>query len=235
MPPFELEVCVDNFDKALIAQTSGASRIELCTDLSSGGVTPPETLIRQCVEALSIPTHVLVRPRAGNFVYNESEIAEMLHSIALCQEIGVAGVVWGALTSQNDYDRPTCTRLMEASRGLSVTFHKAFDEVNDPQAVISILVEDGFDRILTSGAQATAIEGKEALREYILWAQNKIVIMCAGGIRSSNIGSIAQVTHARSWHAAFGKEGVETPEKRVAMQQDIRSTREQLAQLFGTL
>lgn len=231
-PKIELEVCVDSLEKATIAEQSGASRIELCRDLSCGGLTPSQDLIAACVSHLSIPIHVLIRTRSGDFVYNSNEVAAMIREIEACKFLGAKGVVWGCLTHRREYDRATARILMEASKGLSVTFHKAIDESVDPLALLDCLVEESFDRVLTSGGKATAQEGADMLAEMVRRADNRLIVMGAGSVRSENIAQLARHTRAVSWHAAFGKEGIETSREKEQMQQDIRTSLELLRSEF---
>lgn len=181
-----LEICANSFESTLAAQKAGAHRIELCTELPVGGVTPSFGLIEKVLSSLTIPVHVLIRPRSGNFTYTESEIDVMLKDIQQCKKMGVAGIVTGALTLENEIDVETTQQLLLASEGLDVTFHRAFDWCHDTKKSLKIIEQIGVKRILTSGQQLSAFEGLSLLKELKALSES-VEIMPGGGIHSENV------------------------------------------------
>ncbi len=182
-----LEVCANSVQSAINAEQGGADRIELCHDLTVGGVTPSEAVLREVRERLSIPVFVLVRSRAGDFVYTEHEVAEMKESILLCKNLGYEGVVIGALTRENQLDLDALHVWMEAAEGMKVTFHRAFDELTDYKEALVQLKALGIDRILTSGLAGDAVSGVHTLSALVKEAGEDLVIMPGGGVRPQNI------------------------------------------------
>lgn len=198
-----IEACCPSLESARHAVLSGAGRIELCERLEVGGVTPSVQLIWESLQvAGSVPVNVLIRPREGDFMYSEEEVSRMLESIRQCRELGVNGVVVGALKADGSVDRETLQRLMAAAGPLSVTFHRAFDEARDLKAALEDIIGLGALRILTSGGKATAYEGRFVLRELVKQAAGRIVIMPGCGINPGNIGEIAAVTGASEYHGS---------------------------------
>ena len=182
-----VEICANGFESARIAQDSGADRIELCEDLLVGGVTPSRGLIRRVMKELDIPTHVLIRPRGGDFLYSEEEFESMLSDIAFCKEIGCDGVVSGVLTTETEIDVARTERLIFASEGMEFTFHRAFDYCKEPLSQLQVLIKLGVTRVLTSGQAVAASEGIELLKELKADSKGKIQIMPGGGINSNNV------------------------------------------------
>lgn len=197
-----LEIAANSLASALAAEAGGAARVELCSALEVGGLTPSHAAIAIAVERLRIPVHVLIRPRAGDFVFDDLECEVMRRDIETCKALGCAGVVIGALTPAGDLDVPGCRRLMEAAHGLSVTFHRAFDFVRDPENTLEAVIALGCDRLLTSGQAADALAGAPLIRALIEQARERITIMPGGGIDARNIAAIAQATGAREFHAS---------------------------------
>ncbi|MFM2485350.1 copper homeostasis protein CutC [Celerinatantimonas yamalensis] len=180
-----LEVCCYGLDQALIAEQAGAHRIELCAASQEGGITPSFGTLKLAEAQLSVPTMVMIRPRGGDFCYNEAELACMLEDIALVRELDLAGVVFGALNVNGELDILAMTRLLDAAKGLSVTFHRAFDMCQNPQRVFQQLADMGVDRILTSGQRPSALEGLDLLKQ--LHACHGPIIMPGCGIRMSTL------------------------------------------------
>ena len=197
------EVCCPSLDAVAKAVAAGADRIELCERLEVGGVTPSEELIRTAMAMVgSIPVNVLIRPREGNFVYNEEEADQMLASIALCKQLGVNGVVIGALCSGGSVDMALMRSLVDAANPLSITFHRAFDECNDVFVALEDIICLGIDRLLTSGHCPDAWEGRYVLKELVQRAAGRIVIMPGCGITPANLPEIAAVTSAAQFHGS---------------------------------
>ena len=201
--PYFVESCCPSLEAVRRAVQAGAGRIELCEDLSCGGVTPSEELIRASLAvAGQIPVNVLVRPRAGDFVYSRDEVRQMLDSIAICKQLGVNGVVVGALTQEGKVDAETMRLLLTRARPLAVTFHRAFDVCQDPASALEELIGLGIERLLTSGHCANAFEGRFALKRLVEQASGRIVIMPGCGITPSNLAEIASVTGASEFHGS---------------------------------
>lgn len=182
-----LEICASSYQSALNAQLAGAHRIELCSELGIGGITPSYGMLRRVMEEITIPVHVLIRPRSGDFTYSEAEFEIMKANIRLCKELGCAGVVIGTLKKDLTIDVEKTKELLELGRPLTVSFHRAFDWAKDPFASLEILAELGVDRILSSGQQTNALSGIELLKELQKRAGNRIEILPGGGINASNI------------------------------------------------
>lgn len=195
------EACVETFEEAALAEQRGASRIELCSDLANDGLTPSAAVIQKTCSSLRIPVMVMIRPRAGNFVYTEKEIIQMKTEISLAKQLGAAGVVFGLLTPENKIDEKNTRLLAEYAQPLQITFHKAIDELADPVEGAGILrTVPEITRILTSGGKPTALEGTETIREMIQVAGDKITILVAGKVLDSNVEKIQQLTGAEEFH-----------------------------------
>lgn len=195
-----VEICVGDLRSALEAGKGGADRVELCDRLEVGGTTPSAGTIAEAVRRLSIPVYVLIRPRAGDFIPDEAELASMLHDIQTIKSLGAAGAVLGALNTDGTIDREATAKLIDAARPLSVTFHKAFDRVPNQAEALETLVELGVDRILTSGGKPTAEEGADNLAALIRQAGDRIGIIVAGGLPIDNLPDIVRLTKAREIH-----------------------------------
>lgn len=188
-----LERCCTTLQQVREALAGGAGRVELCDCIEVGGVTPSPGLIHDAV-ATGICVNVLVRPRGGDFVYNSEEVERMKESIALCRELGVHGVVIGALTPDGNVDMDVMRELMEsasAGRRLSVTFHRAFDEASDPFVAFEDIISLGCDRLLTSGQKPTAPEGRILIRELARRADGRIIVMPGSGVTPDNVEGLA--------------------------------------------
>lgn len=197
-----LEVAANSPASALAAEAGGASRVELCTALEAGGLTPSHAAIAITCERLRIPVHVLIRPRTGDFVFDDLECEVMRRDIETCNALGCAGVVLGVLTADGDVDVPRCRSLIDAAHGLSVTFHRAFDFVRDPERALETIITLGCDRLLTSGQAADALAGAPLIRKLIGLAHGRITVMPGGGITAQNTGAIARATGACEFHAS---------------------------------
>ena len=162
-----LEISVDGVEKAVAAERGGAARIELCTDLSVGGLTPSRELLRNVREAVHIPVYSMVRPRAGDFVYSDTEFSEMERSIAVAGECGMDGVVTGILRKGSKINVNRTRRLVDLARPLPVTFHRAFDECSDLRKALDAAIQTGAARILTSAGAKTALQGAAKLAELV--------------------------------------------------------------------
>lgn len=200
-----LEICAGSVESAVAARNGGAKRIELCAALEIGGVTPSTGLIKETRKIEGLILNVIIRPRGGDFLYNEYEIACMEEDIRLCKTLGVDGVVIGVLTPDGDVDTATCKRLIAASDGMSVTFHRAFDMCRNPRKALEELITLGCHRVLTSGQAATAQAGIPLLKELVEQANGRIIIMPGCGVSSANAAAILQATGATEIHASARK------------------------------
>ncbi|MBO7278415.1 MAG: copper homeostasis protein CutC [Bacteroidales bacterium] len=202
-----LEVCANSVMSAIAAQEGGAQRVELCSVLGVGGVTPSYGAIRSAREALHIELNVLLRPREGNFVYNEVEIREVEADIRACAELGVNGVVIGALDFMGNVDRAAMERWIRIAKdaGLSVTFHRAIDVSRDVFQTLEEAIDLGCDCVLTSGGYATAPEGVDVLQEMVRVANGRIVIMPGSGVNPENAAAIIRQTQASFIHSSARK------------------------------
>lgn len=183
----KLEICANSYQSAKNAQEAGAHRIELCQELSVGGITPSFGLLKKVIEELDVPVFVLIRPRSGNFVYSDDEFQIMKNDIQACKDLGCKGIVSGVLKPDNTLDEERTKILIDLAKPLSFTFHRAFDEVKNPKEALLQLIELSANRVLTSGQKATAEEGLELLKELNVLAENRITILAGGGITSKNV------------------------------------------------
>jgi copper homeostasis protein len=195
------ECCVETLEQAIRAAQNGADRVELCGDLSVGGITPSRQLTQAVQNAISIPIMVMVRPRGGNFVYDGRELAQMESEIHWFRQVEVAGVVFGCLTADHQIDMVNTTRLAALAKPLLVTFHKAIDETPDPVAAAHQLSQiPDIQRILTSGGHPTALAGKETLRQMITQVAPKLTIVAAGKVTKDNLEMVHQAIGATEYH-----------------------------------
>lgn len=197
-----LEVAANSVASALAAQEGGAGRVELCAALELGGVTPSYAEIATARDQLAIPLYVLIRPRGGDFLYNDFECEVMQRDIEMCVALGCDGVVLGVLDAQGQVDAARCRALVSAAGPLGITFHRAFDMVREPARALEALIDLGCERVLTSGAQASAIEGAAQIRALLAQAAGRLVVMPGAGVHARNIGELAQATGAKEFHAS---------------------------------
>lgn len=196
-----MEACVETFEQAVRAEQNGAHRIELCSNLEVGGLTPSERLIEKVVKKIGIPVMAMVRPRPGNFVFSEEEMKSMVSSIAFMKSIGLYGIVIGNLNQYQTINIPQTQRLCHVAEGLSVTFHKAIDETIDLlEAVKTLSRIDGIDRILTSGGAETALTGAEKIKEMMSVAGDRMKIISAGKINTRNLKEVHQKIKGKEYH-----------------------------------
>jgi copper homeostasis protein len=197
-----LEVAANSLASALAAQAGGADRVELCTGLELGGLTPSMAQMAQVRERLSIPLYVLIRPRAGDFLYNDDELETMQRDIEICLSVGCDGVVFGVLDAGARVDTVRCRPLLSAAGGMGVTFHRAFDMTHDRPQALEDVIALGAERVLTSGGAASAAAGAAAIGDLVARAAGRIVVMPGAGIHASNIRELADATSAREFHAS---------------------------------
>jgi len=195
-----LEACVANIESAVAANDADADRIELCNMLGAGGITPSFGFIEEVLKKISIPVHVLIRPREGDFLYSEDEHQIMLRDIRTCREIGVAGIVIGMLKENGSIDIKRCAELVNEAGPLAVTFHRAFDLASDAFTSLEEIIQLKCKRILTSGQRASAIHGAGFISGLIKQADGRITVMPGGGINDKNISQLRKMTMANEFH-----------------------------------
>lgn len=198
-----LEICADSIESAIAAEQGGAQRIELCSALSEGGLTPSLGLMRAVRSRLKIAIHVMIRPRSGDFLYSDDDLAIMREDIALAARYGVDGVALGLLTAEGDVDVEQTRELVELARPMEVTFHRAIDLARDMESALEDVIRSGADRILTSGAEATAMQGRRRIRDFVQASDGRIRVMAGGGVRAENVKELAHATGALEFHAAL--------------------------------
>lgn len=209
-----LEIACFNEESVAKASKSGADRVELCNDISSGGITPNEKMI-EFANGYDIAKYVMIRPRGGNFTYSNEEFEQMKTSISKLKNKNINGFVFGVLTSDGRVDKTKNIELLKIAHPLPCTFHKAFDEITDYKQALMDCIDCGFVNILTSGTKKTALEGKSILKELIVMSENKINIIVAGGVRSSNISELNKFLNASYYHsAAIIKNGISTADEK---------------------
>lgn len=185
-----LEVCANSAQSALNAQVAGATRVELCCNLWEAGTTPSYGTTKKARELLDINLFVLIRPRGGDFVYTDLELAIMKEDIEACKALGVNGIVSGALNADNTIDIDTTKQLIEVSKPLPFTFHRAFDLTPNLPQSLETLIALGTQRVLTSGGQNKAVDACKTIAQLHQLAQDKITILPGGGINQTNIQAL---------------------------------------------
>lgn len=215
-----IEICANSFGSAKAAQDAGAHRIELCTELSVGGLTPSHGLVEKAITELDIPVHVLIRPRSGNFTYSKEEFDVMLRDIAFCKKMGCAGIVSGVLTLDNKIDFDKTEQLINASEGIEFTFHRAFDWVENPLKELQKLIDLKVNRLLSSGQKPTAIEGISLLKKFKDYSKGKIEIMPGSGVNIENVLEFKEAGFTSIHFSATTKKQVLLQKPKVSMHSD---------------
>lgn len=200
MEKYILECCVDSVESAINAESGGASRIELCSNLIIGGTTPDFALVREIRKHTDIRIHALIRPRFGDFCYSEYEMEIMKEQIRSLKEAGVEGIVIGVLDAEGNLNKAAMKELIDVADGLSITLHRAFDMCRDPYAALEDAIALGVNTILTSGQKQSAWEGRKLLAELIEKADGRIDIMAGAGISASAIEKLAPIIKGTSYH-----------------------------------
>ena len=206
MEQIKLEVCCGDMPSVLAAKEGGADRIELCEALEVDGLTPSQAMMESAI-SLRIPVQVLIRPREGDFVYNEEEVESMLGDIRLAKKLGANGVVIGALRPDGSIDEATNRRLVDAAEGLSITFHRAFDVCSQPFEALEQIISLGCHRLLTSGQAPTAEQGIPLIKRLVELSAGRIIIMPGAGVNVNNAHKILSETGANEIHGSLRKDG----------------------------
>lgn len=200
------EVCLQSVDGAMAAERGGAQRVELCSALIEGGISPSLGTIQACRDAVDLDIMVMIRPRGGDFHYSERELEAMAHDIEACKRIGVSGIVFGMLASNGEVARTQVKSFVELAGEMDVCFHRAFDVCAEPFQALEELIDLGVTRILTSGQEATVPEGLSLIRELVERAAGRIEILPGCGITSANVAEVIAATGVQQFHAtAFGR------------------------------
>ncbi|NXK58526.1 CUTC protein, partial [Sylvietta virens] len=206
---FLMEVCVDSVESAVNAERGGAGRIELCAGLVEGGTTPSMGLLQVVKQCVRVPVFVMIRPRGGDFLYSDREVEVMKADIRLAKLHGADGLVFGALTEDGRIDTELCTALLAVCRPLPVTFHRAFDMVHDPLVALETLISLGFERVLTSGCDSSALEGLSLIKR-LAEQVSDVPARCVtsglfppgGGITERNLQRILEGSTASEFHCS---------------------------------
>jgi copper homeostasis protein len=196
-----VEAAVDTLQSALVAERSGAGRVELSASLHDGGTTPSGGLIAAATQRVRAPVFVLIRARGGAFTYSNNDIDVMRRDIELALQLGAQGIVTGALEEDGGIDVATTRELVKAATGLPVTFHRAFDFASNLSEGLEQLIDAGVSRVLTSGGATTALEGANAIARLVEQARGRITVMAGGGIREHNVREVIARTGVSEVHA----------------------------------
>ena len=197
----DVEICCNSVASAEAAKRGGAQRIELCRDLACGGLTPADDDIEYCARTLGLRTHVLVRPRAGDFCYTAAEVEDIMAAISRCRQLGAAAVVVGFLTPEGRVDIGLTRRAVKAAEGMEVTFHRAFDEARQaPLDALEAIAACGCHRLLTSGQAPTAIEGTDVIRRLV--DATKVKILAGSGVTPANVRQLVEQTGVGEVHGS---------------------------------
>lgn len=196
-----VEVCANGVESCIAAQEGGADRVELCAGIPEGGTTPSYGEIKVARRVLTATRlHVIIRPRGGDFMYTDLEVERMAADIAVCRDLGADGVAFGCLKADGSIDVEKNRYLLECARGMSVTMHRAFDRVADPEQALEAIIDLGFDRILTSGQRPKAIQGAELLAKLNQKASGRIILMAGSGVTEQNIRQLHDETGLHEFH-----------------------------------
>jgi copper homeostasis protein len=220
-----IEICTPTIQSAINAQLGGAHRIELCANLREGGTTPSAATILACKKHLSIPTFVLIRERGGNFIYSDIEVEVMINDIIFCKENGVEGVVIGAMTSEKKVHVEHTKAMIAAAGNMSITFHRAFDRMENLFSELEVLKKMKIHRILTSGGKSTALEGASVIKKIIENAENQLIILPGSGVMPQNMQQIFEITQCQELHFS-AKKTIVSPSGEEHWESDVELIRE---------
>ncbi len=199
---YQVEVCVDNLESLHHALAGGASRIELCSSLALGGLTPSFGMMKQAAKLSTVPVYAMIRPRQGDFLYDSDDMEAILYDIDAAAEAGLQGIVFGILTADGAINIKQCQRIANHAKlnGLESTFHRAIDQCRDYQQSIIDIIELGCERVLTSGLATQASEGQEVIADMVKIADGRLSIMAGAGISCTNVADIVANTGVKEVH-----------------------------------
>ena len=195
-----IEICLESVESVIAAEKGGADRVELCSDLFEGGLTPTIGTVKTALRKSNIKINAMIRPRGGDFCYSDEEFEVMKEDIKAFKETGINGIVFGILIPEGDVDVKRSKEIIELARPLAVTFHRAFDMTRDPYKSLEELIELGVDRVLTSGQEATVPEGADLLEELVQIAGDRIIVMPGCGITERNFPKLRAKIKAKEYH-----------------------------------
>lgn len=195
-----IEVCIDNIESLHYAQQGGATRIELCSSLALGGLTPSVGLMQLAAKYATIPVYAMIRPRQGDFLFSEQDVEVMLADIYAVKQAGLQGVVVGVLTAYGQVDSVILRSLIKEAGNLGVTFHRAIDQCPEPFEALESIMSAGCERVLTSGLEANALAGADMLKRMVNYSGNKLSIMAGAGVTADNVAEIIQHTGVHEVH-----------------------------------
>ena len=196
----KIEICLDSVESVIIAERAGADRVELCSDLFEGGITPTVGTFLLAKERTNIPINVMIRPRSGDFCYSDIEFEVMKKEALFFKENGADALVFGILTPDGEIDKIRTKELIDIARPLPVTFHRAFDMTRDAFRSLDALISLGVERVLTSGLEATVLEGADTLRALVERAGERMIVMPGSGINERNFNKIKNLIGAKEYH-----------------------------------
>lgn len=196
----KIEICLDSVESVIIAERAGADRVELCSDLFEGGLTPTVGTFLLAKERTNIPINVMIRPRGGDFCYSDIEFKVMKKEALFFKENGADALVFGILTPDGEIDKIRTKELIDIARPLPVTFHRAFDMTRDAFRSLDTLLSLGVERVLTSGLEATVLEGADTLRALVERAGERMIVMPGSGINERNFNKIKNLIGAKEYH-----------------------------------
>ena len=200
-----LEVCAFNIQSAIIAEKAGAARVELCDNPVEGGTTPSYGAIRQTREKISILLYPIIRPRSGNYLYDDNEMEIIKHDILICKELGCNGISIGVQKIDGEIDTEKLKQIVEWAYPMGVTCNRAFDATPDPFKALEDIIGAGCERVLTSGQKSAAPDAGEVLHQLVQQAGNRIIIMPGAGIKSTNIEKLIKESGAKEYHGSARK------------------------------
>lgn len=195
-----IEVCIDNIESLHHAQQGGATRIELCSSLALGGLTPNAGLMQLAARYASIPVYAMIRPRQGDFLFTDQDKEIMLADVHAAKQAGLQGVVVGVLNPDSSIDQTLLHDLCQAANGMGVTFHRAIDQCIEPIAALDIIMTQGCERVLTSGLKANAEQGIPMLKQMVDYCGKRLSIMAGAGVTADNVARIVSQTGVQEVH-----------------------------------
>jgi len=226
---YVLEISVESVAAAAAAERGGAQRVELCSSLRLGGLTPSPGLMMEARANLQVPIFAMIRPRAGDFVYSDDEFATMRGSIHLAKQMQMDGLVMGLLRAEGQIDIDRSQDLIECASPLPVTFHRAFDECRDLQEALGDVIKTGAARLLTSGGKQTAPEALELLGDLVRIAGERFIVMPGSGLHTGNIRAVVAKTGAREYHAGLSSVVADPGKELGGFEREVRKMASALA------